>query len=862
MIKYNYKNYFLLLASTFFIFSCGGGGGAAPFTLTLPANNSLSLNEDNDFNTTIRASTNHPSQIEYTILSDTSNGLSNLDLSGNYSYSPDLNFFGNDSFTVQVRAFRLDSSNVRTSEVLSQNMIINLQVNPVNDAPILQITTDVSSYTDASLVFSDSITVDVEVSDVDNDIDTLTFFGQLGSQIIGGSLDTISEQQQVTINLNELTSAGLFSMAVCASDGSLSGCDGSIESYYVSNKQIKTVDYNCDEQGNNCSQSDQYLYYLIGDPNSNAKTDYIFIADQINGSQGNGSSEDFRQRLVESVNRLKDSDAGALFQDYFNVLVVEEVASSGVSIFDIRTGCYADWDPSIYCIDQVDRDLISVISSNWDVASFLTSINGRGVAQGSVNIQPLSSRTAEVVQHELGHSHAFLGDEYDSGGERTFDLYYADFSVNTTTVSDSNLVKWSHLIDDLSYVPGQTEGIKEYCYNYSDGGVFRREYDDLPYEDCDCYINQYDSGDYPGTNTDPSCPTATGVFEATYYGETDTYRSRWLNVMWCCDDEYGEVNVEGFAIGSILNQGFDDFTVSSNNTSDINLEDRSSLNNSITFNVNAIFDTNKIELKWFVDGIEQQDLLNQTEVTFQRPADNSIKSYSWSAEDLTGKLKASNNSLDPLDFYEGLFEQWYYYDDDDNTNPNASLNPYVSSWRWYGNDGYYYDNSVDQRPTDDFIFAELCCSMGAAFKINWSEYNQQSTNATFNKINLRNVIRKNNYEKIINLDLSKENLKVNSVRTDQVVKYQIKRTRISKKDVYTLTFYNQDMKPVYKLGIGNPFEVRVQHIGFERAGNYMFDTPIKNYSVAIPMNIDASFVSINKRTSGNEYSIVSLKALN
>ncbi len=69
------------------------------------------------------------------------------------------------------------------------------------------------------------------------------------------------------------------------------------------------------------------------------------------------------------------------------------------------------------------------------------------------------------------------------------------------------------------------------------------------------------------------------------------------------------------------------------------------------------------------------------------------------------------------------------------------------------------------------------------------------------------------------------------------------------------------MEPIYKLGLGNPFEVRVQHIGFEEADNFMFDTPIKNYSVAIPIDIDASFVSINKRTSDNQYNIVSLKAL-
>ena len=57
---------------------------------------------------------------------------------------------------------------------------------------------------------------------------------------------------------------------------------------------------------------------------------------------------------------------------------------------------------------------------NWTVTSFLTTISGRGVAQGSVNIQPISSRSRNVVMHELGHSHGYMGDEYDSGGERTF----------------------------------------------------------------------------------------------------------------------------------------------------------------------------------------------------------------------------------------------------------------------------------------------------------------------------------------------------------------------------------------------------------------------------------------------------------
>ena len=41
-----------------------------------------------------------------------------------------------------------------------------------------------------------------------------------------------------------------------------------------------------------------------------------------------------------------------MFNDYFNVLVLEEANHTGVSIFNIETGCYASWDARIYCIGE------------------------------------------------------------------------------------------------------------------------------------------------------------------------------------------------------------------------------------------------------------------------------------------------------------------------------------------------------------------------------------------------------------------------------------------------------------------------------------------------------------------------------
>ena len=52
-------------------------------------------------------------------------------------------------------------------------------------------------------------------------------------------------------------------MSLCASDLEDSTCEGELEGYFVSNKDIKSVSYACDEDGNNCQTSNQYLYYLI-----------------------------------------------------------------------------------------------------------------------------------------------------------------------------------------------------------------------------------------------------------------------------------------------------------------------------------------------------------------------------------------------------------------------------------------------------------------------------------------------------------------------------------------------------------------------------------------------------------------------
>ena len=449
------KNKFLVsLISLYILTSCGGGGGSAPLVITVTPFSSLSVNEDDTYETIITATTNQPATISYTISSQPSNAYVTISNIGELSYQPLSNYFA--------------TRESDPSSVLRKTLSVSVTVNPVNDAPQIVVNDDFSGYDENYLIFDDVFRVNVSISDVDNNINQLDVYGSIEEQTLSGIFTEDTNNPgtgYVDISINENQQAGFLPMQICVSDGLDSSCGGELQAYFPGDKQIKSVDY-CDSSGNNCSSSNQYLYYLVGGPNTDARTNYLFIGDQLTGQADRDS---FHEALLSSVNLLMSSDASDLINGYFNIIVLEEVDLTGVSIFDIRTGCYASWDASIYCIGEVDRNFMTEVVPNWTVTSFLTTVSGRGVAQGSVNIQPISSRSRNVVMHELGHSHGYMGDEYDSGGERTFAEWYGDWSVNTTTVFDPDTVKWKHHIDFTEEIPGVDYDI---CYNYEDGSIY------------------------------------------------------------------------------------------------------------------------------------------------------------------------------------------------------------------------------------------------------------------------------------------------------------------------------------------------------------------------------------------------------
>jgi len=117
------------------------------------------------------------------------------------------------------------------------------------------------------------------------------------------------------------------------------------------------------------------------------------------------------------------------------------------------------------------------------------------------------------------------------------------------------------------------------------------------------------------------------------------------------------------------------------------------------------FDTSKVTLKWYVNGVEDSSRENQTDVTFTRPADNSVQIYTAKAIDLTGTITAEDDVTNHDDFYEGLLQSSFYW-----------CAGYVE------NDSC--DWSYDPSPSrySEFDYGYMNGPLGVTWGINWAKW--------------------------------------------------------------------------------------------------------------------------------------------
>ena len=699
------KNIYLF-SILFILASCGGGGGGGgsplvPFAISIGLN-SFTVDEDSSFNGSLDVTANEQSTFTYSIKTSTTNGTLNLNAAGTISYSPRSNFNGTDQFTISVTSVEKN---------ITKDGTINITINPVNDAPTIGFANAIS-FSKETILFDDNQTFRITVDDIDNELEQLSFEAILGQESLAATFTpdadyATSTRGVLSLDLSELQTAGLYEAQLSVSDGNNSS-SLSFESWFVSNKTTVTIQQDDDPEdgfdGGDKTPKDYLVYYLSGSPSSLARTKYLFIGDSLDGQSDINL---YRRALTASVNKLNDSDASAFFnEDFFTIVSAEPINPDGTSPVGVRTDCY-DWDETIYCIGDMDTDIFEVLLPDYVLVSTLTKVQGRGVNLGSRNIQRIRDSdpeaTSNTLMHELGHAHGYMGDEYRTDDDRDVSAY-ADDNVNTTTQSDVSLLKWNHHIDDLMNVLGMDIKV---CYNTSSGAIYDRDAGEyIDGSDCGCLANEWDSnGNFIRKN--PEC-SKVGLFEGNYYGEFDNYRPTFCSIMDSCNEGgYGKVNVEGFAVGSIQNQGFYDAFYDAGYSNEPNNNDFgfTTDGDGWKMTVQADYDTSKITLKWYINGTEQPSLENQRSVTFSRPANNEVQVYTAKAIDLTGTIIATDDVLDNTDFYEGIFQSYFIWCADyDGSNCN--------DWR--------YD--PDSSQYSQFDYGYMDGPLGFSWGINWAKW--------------------------------------------------------------------------------------------------------------------------------------------
>ena len=131
---------------------------------------SFSIDEDNIFNGNLNVSANETSTFDYSIVTPPNNGSLSFNNLGNFTYEPKSNFNGEDNFKVLVTS---------REKNISQDGIVNIVVNPVNDQPNISFFLN-TTYSEESLFYDSNQIFKLMVEDIDNELEDLSFSLNIG----------------------------------------------------------------------------------------------------------------------------------------------------------------------------------------------------------------------------------------------------------------------------------------------------------------------------------------------------------------------------------------------------------------------------------------------------------------------------------------------------------------------------------------------------------------------------------------------------------------------------------------------------------------------------------------------------------
>ena len=662
--------------------SCGGGGGgggsapSVPFLISLGLS-SFSVDEDSNFSGSIAASANESVTFTYSINTEPTNGSLTLSsTSAQISYTPNTNYYGSDQFTYTVTA---SNNNTKSGTV-------NITVNSINDPPSIILLENNDVYEN---IFSDeNFTIKVQVDDVDNEISELVF----SSSSIYGDLNTSynSVDSIITIDTADYSFAGPLDIDLTVSDNIDSA---STQVKFWNLKKISD------------DQSINSVYTFLGNHlNNDRRVNYVIFVDAFEDSALIG----IRQGLREWIDFINDDGIEYFVNNFFNINIIE--LSSDETRLKIQTGrtIKEDNDFDSMTDDEIDEFYDGIFSENGcglrddnmycfnsefvtsaedliksygindiDNISVLTSTEGRGTACGGcstpINIQDVFIGTnasqdvyirlvMATLKHEFGHSFNDMADEYRSD-------YWdpeenPDGSINCQSVEDyyDDLIEYdldeNGVIDDDENTEIERDGlIFDWGCGWVDASPNTTSEDQPEFFKWKHHFNNPDN--IPGYH-DENTTEGLGIFKGTYYGIEHTSRPSYENIMGSPNREdreqwwyfgnktpamsWDKVGVESFVIQALKYQGLHNLNHQFSNTG-------------VAINLDFVIPDDIFEIRWFIDGIENDSYKNLTSISISK------KNSGW--EKIAYRIFEKNNESnfisveDPLESYADVYQGFF-----------------------------------------------------------------------------------------------------------------------------------------------------------------------------------------------------------
>ncbi|MGB2741027.1 MAG: tandem-95 repeat protein [Cognaticolwellia sp.] len=398
--------------------------GALNVTLTVnPINdipvigNAKSYNVDEDESLNVLATSNNhllndASDLDGDILtvslvSNVANGNLALNSNGSFSYAPNLNFNGSDTFSYKVS----------DGDYVSDALTATLTVNPINDAPQI---TGVKSYS-----FDEDSSLNILVGDVD--------YLLIGTSDLDGDTLTVSLESNVSNGSLTLNSNGSFSYVP---DNNFHGSDSF--TYEVSDGNGGTA------QGN--------VALTI-----NAVNDIpVLLADSFSVNEDNVLT-----KLVGDVDQLlsndNDADGDTLI---VNTTPILNVSNGSLTLNSNGSFSYA---PNLN-FNGVDSFTYQVSDSNGGTAQAIVTLTINAVNDTPVPSADNYSTNEDITLTKLvGDVDQLLSNDNDVDGD--------SLTVNTTPIS--NVINGSLTLNSngsFSYVPNNNyNGSDSFIYEVRDG---------------------------------------------------------------------------------------------------------------------------------------------------------------------------------------------------------------------------------------------------------------------------------------------------------------------------------------------------------------------------------------------------------